>query len=186
MRHSICAALVACLAALPLYATETHSDRKAEPKAAAESGHRRMADRMKEKLGLNDEQAEKLDAAWQAHREAVKPLREQLHKALRKVHGQLEIEASDKDIQAALDQVEKARGSLRAEADQFKKTMEAMLTPTQREKMMRRGMAMGHSREGWRARGRDEDRGAHHGSEGRWGQGQDQESQEPAEPHEDD
>jgi len=156
MRHSICAALVACLAALPLYATETHSDRKAEPKAAAESGHRRMADRMKEKLGLNDEQAEKLDAAWQAHREAVKPLREQLHKALRKVHGQLEIEASDKDIQAALDQVEQARQSLRVETDKFQKTMETMLTPTQRakmlimhEKMMRRG---GHSQEGGRTR----------------------------------
>lgn len=119
---------------------------------------------------MNDDEAKKLDAAMQAHREAVKPLREALSKAVRKVHGLLEIEASDKDMQAALDQVEQARRSLLAETDKFQKAMEAMLTPTQRakmlvmrEKMMRRG---GGAHEGWRARDAKEDRGARHGAEG--------------------
>ncbi|MCX5796694.1 MAG: periplasmic heavy metal sensor [Elusimicrobia bacterium] len=182
MRHAICAALLASLAAVPLCAAETHNDRKADAKAAAESGHRRMADRMHEQLGLNAEQAKKVDAAIQEHRDAVKPLREALSKAVRRVHGLLEIEASDKDIQAALDQVEQARRSLLAETDKLKKTMETMLTPTQRakmlvmrEKMMRRG---GGAHEGWRARDSKEERGARHGAEGQKDRAGDQEPED--------
>ena len=183
MKHAIvCAAALASLLAVPLSATEGHKADKDHAKAVAESGHHRMADRMKEKLGLNDEQAKKLDAAWQEHRKAVESLQEQLHKALRKVHGELEIEAPDKDIQTALDQVEKARESLRAEADKLKKNMEALLTPTQRakmllmrEKMMRRGA---RGPEDWWARGHDEDRGERHGPEGWRGRAHDQEQEQ--------
>ena len=156
MKHVICATLLASLVAVPLCATKTHNNQKDDSKAATTSGHRRMADRMKEKLGLNDAQAKKLDAVSQEQRTAVKPLQEALSKAIRKINGLLDIEASDKDIQAALDQVEQARQSLRVETDKFQKTMETMLTPTQRakmlimhEKMMRRG---GHSQEGGRTR----------------------------------
>jgi Spy/CpxP family protein refolding chaperone len=143
---------------------------------AAESGHRHAAPWMKEKLGLNDEQAKKLDAAWQEHREAVKPLREQLHKALKKIHGVLEIEASDKDIQAALDQVEKARGSLRAETDKHKKIIEALLTPTQRAKMLVMREKMRHH--GMKERGHEG--GERRGFEGRkdWGHDQEQEQED--------
>jgi hypothetical protein len=198
MKYVICTTLLASLLAVPLSATEGHNADKNDAKAMSDSGHRRAADRMKEKLGLDDAQAKKFDAAWLEHRKAVKPLREQLHKALRKVHGELDIEASDKDIQVALDQVDKARESLRAETDQFKKTMDAMLTPTQRaqmlvmrEQMMRRGMAMEHGRRGfaldrrdegghedWRARDSREDRGDRHGPEGQKGWDHDQEQED--------
>jgi Spy/CpxP family protein refolding chaperone len=168
MKYALCTMLFASLLAIPLSASaapKTHDDSKTE----AKPGHHRMSERMKEKLDLTEDQAKKLEAAWQEHREAAKPLREKMHQALRKVHGALEMEASDQDIQAALDQVEKARGALRADSDKLKKTMEALLTPTQRakmlvmrEKMMRRGMEMGRDGRGhedWRAR----DQGERHG-----------------------
>ena len=163
MRHALCAALLASLVAVPLHAAEADNDHERGSKAATEPGHRRMADRMKKKLGMNDEQAKKLDAAFQGRQAAVKPLREALRKALRRVHGLLEIEASDKDIQAALSQVEQARKALRAENDKFQKTLETMLSPTQRakmlvmrEKMMRRGEG-GH--QGWQGRDSKKGRG---------------------------
>jgi Spy/CpxP family protein refolding chaperone len=166
MKQVICAALFASLLAVPLAATETPSADKSD-KAMAEQGHHRAAGFMKKKLGLSDEQAKKLETSWQERRKAVKPLMEQLRTALKKVHGELEIGASDKDIQAALDQVEKTRGAIRAAAEQSKKTMDSILTPTQRakmlvmrEKMMRHGMAMGLGRKGF-GRG-------HEGHEGSW------------------
>jgi Spy/CpxP family protein refolding chaperone len=154
---------------------------------------------MKEKLGLTDAQAKKMEAAWQEHWEAIKPLREQMRTARRKVHGELEIEAPDKDIQAALDQVEKTREALRAEGAQFKKTMDSMLTTIQRakmlvmrEKMMRHGLSMGrhgqqdcergwhegNDREGWRMGGHGDDRGERHGPEGWKGGDSDQEQED--------
>jgi Spy/CpxP family protein refolding chaperone len=200
MKHPICVVVLASLMSVPLSVMASPDTHKEDSQAAVESGQRRMADRMKEKLGLSDEQAKKLEAAWKEHREAVEPLREQLHKTLRKVHGVLEIEASDKDIQAALDQVEKARGALRAENERLKKTMETVLTATQRakmmvmrEKMMRHGMARGrgqrdsercrhggHGHGGWQEkRGRGEDRSWQHGSEDRedWAHDQEQEGE---------
>jgi len=183
MRYAFGIVLIGSLLAVPLTSTRSYaSEEKGESSAKAESGHHRMSGWMKEKIGLTSEQSKKLEAAWKEHREAVKALREQMHKAMKKVQGELEIEASDKDIQAALDQAEKARQALRGAGDKLRQAMDSVLTPTQRAKMlamrekkMDRGMMKGRGHEGcrhcWHRGGRHECRweGGEHGSRGAHG-----------------
>lgn len=148
--------------------------------------------RFKEKLGLTDDQVKKLEEARKAHWEAIKPLREQLKDAVRKVHGELEIKASNDDVASALAGVEKARKALRDENEKFKSAAAGILTPVQRAKLLvmrermkrrRHMMAMGRGRRGgewgnrrgcrgggedgggWEGRGRGEWRG-HDGMRG--------------------
>ena len=163
MKHAFRVAWIAGLLAVPLSAAASQAADKNQPNAQAESEHHHGW--MKEKLGLSDEQSQKVEAAWKGHREALKPLREQLRKAVKKVRGELDIEASDKDIQAALEQVAKARKALSAKEEELRQALDAMLTPAQRakmlllrEKMMRHGMMTKGKCHDGRPR-RDKDRG---------------------------
>src|SRR5207249_926602 len=88
-------------------------------RAAAAHEHEGMQKHMKEALGLSDEQSKKLESAHKAHEAAAKPLHEALEKAMRKLHGELEIEAPEADVQAALEKAQSAEKALRAEEEKM-------------------------------------------------------------------
>jgi Spy/CpxP family protein refolding chaperone len=77
----------------------------------------------------------KLKEAFKAGREAIKPLRRELRDAMTELRDKVEDKASDKELEASLAKVEKAREALRAEKMRFRKAMAAKMTPEQRAKM---------------------------------------------------
>jgi len=134
-------------------------------------GKGEFAARMKEKLGLDDAQAKKLEEAIKANREALKPVAEKLKAAMKKLHEQLKSKAADKDIKATLDEIAAARKEMAGAREKMQGVAEATLTPTQRAKMQ---LAMMRMREG---QGDRHGHGRHCGRErrhhhGDWGEGE--------------
>lgn len=109
-------------------------------KPAPEEREGRMAAKIKEKLGLSDEQAEKLKALRRAHRDAAESLRSELKASVRRLGDQLEDDASEKELSATLDKIKAGRKALREARDKFEADSSALLTPTQRAKLV---VAMG-------------------------------------------
>lgn len=101
----------------------------------------KMKERMKEKLGLTDEQADGLEDAMKAHHEAMKPLHRKLRDSMRKLEDQVEDGASDKDVAATLSAMDDARKALDAEREKLEAVFAKTLKPTQRAKMR---LALGH------------------------------------------
>ena len=159
MKRYICAALAAALLAPGIWAVSARAQEDAEP---AQSEHQdggkpdgaKMADRMKEKLGLTDEQAGKLKDAMKAHHDAMTPLGQQMKDAVKKLADQLKNKAADADILASLDALKAARKAMADENEKLQDALAGFLTPTQRGKMAV-GMAMRMHREhAERAKGR--------------------------------
>ncbi len=152
MNRMTCAALVVGLAvsgfAAPARAEDASQD---EPGSADHERHEWSASKLKDALGLSNEQVAKLDAAMKARAEAVKPLREQSKQQLEKLREQVKSKASDSDIQAALDQLEQTRKGMRDAMEKFKADAAAALTPTQRAKMALR--MVDNMKKGWHGRG---------------------------------
>lgn len=113
-----------------------------------EMGGKKMDGKMKEKLGLSEDQVKKLEAAKKARQEASKPLHEEIKKNMEKLRDQLKNKAGDKEIQVTLDQLEKSRAAMEAVNEKFKSETASFLTPTQRAQMLV-GM-MGRMKEGGR------------------------------------
>ncbi len=132
----------------------------------------RMAAKMKEKLGLSDDQAAKLKDAMKAHGEAMKPIGKQLKELMEKLHSQVEDKASDGDLKATLDALRNARKSMMDEQEKFHATVAGVLTPTQQAKFVlgaahemraRMGGRGGRGGRGERMRGRGgDDKGGDH------------------------
>lgn len=93
-------------------------------------------ERLREKLGISDEQAAKLKAARRATRDATGMARTELKAAMRKLKDQLEDKASEKELAATLERIAAARKAQRAEAEKFEAGLGAILTPIQRAKML--------------------------------------------------
>jgi hypothetical protein len=72
----------------------------------------------------------------QAERQAVKPLERDLRDAALKLKDLIEDESSDKDLQAGMDRVEKARKALEARREKFAKELEAKISVRERAAMM--------------------------------------------------
>ncbi|MDE2039822.1 MAG: hypothetical protein KGO96_08645 [Elusimicrobia bacterium] len=94
--------------------------------------------------------------AWQAEREALKPMRRQLRDAVLKLRDQLQDNASDQDLLASMSRVKQARSALQEQREKF---LEEHFTVKQRAQMMvrmaRRGQqAMGHGRRMRQGQGR--------------------------------
>lgn len=127
---------------------------RAEDKAdkpAQEEKHRGgMRAMFKEKLGLSDEQEAKLKGLRRAHREASESAKSELKAAMRRLGDQLEDKASEKELSATLDKIKSGRRALRDAQDKFEADSAAVLTPTQRAKMV---VAMGHRMKGGRGHG---------------------------------
>ena len=95
----------------------------------------RMERTMKEKLGLTDDQAVKLQAAWKAHKDAIKPLREQSKEAARKLESEIRDLSSEKEIQATLEQLDANRKAMTAERQKLEASTASILKPSQRAKL---------------------------------------------------
>jgi Spy/CpxP family protein refolding chaperone len=134
MKRLICAALAAALLVPGMWAL---SARAHDEKSEEHKGPRpEMGARMKEKLGLTDEQAGKLKDAMAAHGEAVKPLHRKMRDTTAKLTDQLQDKASDADIKATLDSMKATRAAMTAEEEKFHASLASFLTPTQQAKML--------------------------------------------------
>jgi DNA repair exonuclease SbcCD ATPase subunit len=105
------------------------------PEAMSAPEHESAAAKWKDKLGLTDEQVDKLKAAMKARREAMEPLVKQMKGSMKKLQDQVKAKSADADIQAVLDELEQARQGMRAAMEKFK-TDTAFLSATQHAKMM--------------------------------------------------
>lgn len=99
-------------------------------------GKEAFMDRMREKFGISEEQEAKLKAAKRARRDADAAVHADMGAAMRKLSDQLEDKASEKDLSATLDKIVAGRKAMRAEEDKFEAALTAILTPTQRAKML--------------------------------------------------
>jgi Spy/CpxP family protein refolding chaperone len=186
MNRSICAALAAVvILAGTLTSARAESDKKSEdgprPEWAA-----KMKKRMQERLELSDDQSAKLEAAFKSSREALKPLMEKARAANKKLKELVRGKGTDAEISAALKDCDAARKAVAEERRKLESSLSSFLKPRQiaklrlqRERMMRRRMAMGrHGGRGGRWSHRrhhrrhdgDEDRG---GKDGRGWRGND-------------
>jgi Spy/CpxP family protein refolding chaperone len=104
--------------------------------------------RMKEKLGLTDEQVKKLQALKEG-RDAMKGIRRELRDKMTKLGDMVEDKASEAQLAAALKEIDALEAKQKALMEKQKAEFEAILTATQRAKMMtmmhgrRMGMGMG-------------------------------------------
>jgi Spy/CpxP family protein refolding chaperone len=142
--------------------------RAEDAKAKPERGSR-MLEGMKDKLGLSDDQAGKLKAAFEAQKAAAKPVREQMKVSLEKLKWQVDSKADAKDISATLASVDQARKALRDQREKFAGSLSSILTPEQRAKMALHMMAP-RGRGGWSGHGGMKGGRHHdHGDKGRGG-----------------
>lgn len=179
MKRFIRAALAAAVlipGAWALNARAEGGDHDGPPPHEAGMMGEKMAEKMKEKLGLTDDQAAKFKAAMKAHGDAVKPLHEKLRDGMKKLHGQVEAKASDADIKATLDSLKSTRKDMEAAQEKLHAEVSTILTPTQQAKMLLGMMHRMHERMGE--------------GKGRWGRGEKGEKGErrgpPKEDHDDD
>lgn len=159
MKRYICAALAAALLAPGLLAVGARAQdddagtEMAEPHDAAKGNHPMMAERMKKRLELTDDQAAKFKDAMKARHDAMQPLWKQAKDDMKKLGEQLKAKAPDTEIQASLDSLKADHKAVAAEEDKFQDSL-SFLTPTQRAKLligatrMRRGGMRGHRAHG--------------------------------------
>jgi Spy/CpxP family protein refolding chaperone len=158
MKGIICAVIAAGLLAASPFAGRARAEEEGK------SGGKRaehMEKMMKERLGLSDDQAAKLKAAWEAEKTASKALREQAKEANRKLEEEVRGLASDKEIQATLDQLDAGRKAMAAEHQKLESSVASILKPYQRAKlrllmahMMKGRGRWGHGGRGGEERGR--------------------------------
>jgi Spy/CpxP family protein refolding chaperone len=101
--------------------------------------------RMKEKLGLTDEQVKKLKALKEG-RGDMKTVRRELRDKMAKLGDMVEDKASEAQLAAALKEIDALQAKMKASMEKQKAEFEAILTATQRAKMMTmhgRGHGMG-------------------------------------------
>ncbi len=111
--------------------------------------------KLKERLGLTDDQASKLKQAFEEHKAAVQPVIAQRREAMKKLQEQVKSKASDDEIKGTLAELEKTGDSLRQANEKLRADTKAILTPTQQAKMflgmahrMRRRLEMLRGRRG--------------------------------------
>ena len=166
MKGIICAVIAAgVLAAGPFVgrarAEDGGKDEGKRTEDRAESGDKRaeqLEKMMKERLGLSDDQAAKLKTAWTAEKTASKTLHEQAEEANRKLEEEVRGLASDKEIQATLDQLDAGHKAMAAEHQKLESSMASILKPYQRAKLRLMMGRMMKERGHW---GRHEDRDEH-------------------------
>src|ERR1035437_6486026 len=100
MKRYICAALAAALLMPGMWAVSARAQDDDAPPPEQSEHHEggkpdgaKMAEHMKKKLGLTDEQAAKFKDAMKAHGEAMKPLWQQAKDAMKKLAEQLKSKA---------------------------------------------------------------------------------------------
>jgi Spy/CpxP family protein refolding chaperone len=121
-------------------------------------------DRMKEKLGLTDDQVSKLKDLFKSQMEANKPLRDQMKIDVDTLQQKVDMKASDGDIKKLLDKLDAEQKQMQDSREKMKDQLRSILTPTQQAKMVlgmrKMGMGMmnrwkGHN--GWKKNGKGGD-----------------------------
>jgi Spy/CpxP family protein refolding chaperone len=166
MKRYLCAALAAALLTPGLWAVgaRAQEDDAMPAEHAEHQDGGKMSDKMKERLGLTDDQAAKLKDAMKAHGDAMKPIGQQMKDGIKKLADQIKNKASDADIQASLDALKASRKAMADEQEKFHDALASFLTPTQRAKMLV-GAAMKMHRE----RGEHGPKGPHRGADDKGG-----------------
>lgn len=135
MKQLIKATLVSVIIAGALFVPNAYTENK-EGGVKKMPHHEMTAEQWKEKLGITDEQAEKLKAAKNAKHEALKPLWEQSIESLKELRSHVENKASDEQIQVTLDKLTGVHKAIQTENEKFKSDTASFLTPTQRAKLL--------------------------------------------------
>ena len=132
MKRVIYAAVITMLAAGSLWTRAYAGDKgKNSQTPSVES----RAAQWQEHLGLSPEQSEKLQAAFKAEKDAMRPLRRELRDALAQLKDRVEDKAVDKDIVSALDRLEAAHKAIRIEEEKSQAQLATLLPPMARAKM---------------------------------------------------
>jgi Spy/CpxP family protein refolding chaperone len=161
MKNLVLAALASLvLTAGPVSARADDGKSGADQKPRAEWAAK-MKQRLKERLDLSDEQADKLEAAMKSSRDAMKPLWEKARAADRKL-SELVSAGTDAEVAAALKDADAARKDLTSERAKLEESLASILKPRQlaklrveRERMRHRRFAM--MRPGRHHRGEERD-----------------------------
>jgi Spy/CpxP family protein refolding chaperone len=126
MKRIICAVIAAGLLAAGARADE-----------GKDGGRRgeRIEKMMKERLRLSDDQSAKLKTAWTAEKATMKTLRERSKETARKLESEVRDLASEREIQATLDQLDANRKSMEDERQKLESSVASILKPSQRAKM---------------------------------------------------
>ncbi len=117
-------------------------------------------DKLKEKLGLTNDQAAKLKDVFKSQMEANKPLRDQMKIDVDTLQQKVDAKASDADIKKLLDKLETDNKQMQAGREKMKDQLRAILTPTQQAKMVLGMRKMGmmerwKDHHGWKKDGKD-------------------------------
>lgn len=92
---------------------------------------------MKQKLGLTDDQQQKMEAEMKRHGEAEKPLRQTMRDQMKKLADQVKAkDTSDADIETTLDAIKSTHQSMEQEEQAFHDAMGKILTPRQKASML--------------------------------------------------
>lgn len=138
MKRHIRAALAAALLAPCLLSVGVRAQDDAPPPSDQAARPRKDGDmgaRMKERLGLSDEQVAKFQDAMKAHRAAMKAQGQKVRAAIKKLAEDVKAKAKDEDITADLAALKDARRGMLDENGKFEDGLASFLTPTQRAKM---------------------------------------------------
>jgi Spy/CpxP family protein refolding chaperone len=125
------------LAAIISGAPRLHADDM--DKSAKPEGHEGWGEgrggRMKEELGLTDDQAKKMKEAHEADEKAMKPLMEKLKLDIDSLRLLVDKKAGDSDLKASLDTLKADHKAVEEQRGKQMEAMGAMLTPMQEAKM---------------------------------------------------
>jgi Spy/CpxP family protein refolding chaperone len=111
-------------------------DQGAPPDGNRNPGGDQMSEKIKERLGLSDEQFSKLKDARKAHEDVNKPLRHKAMEEMKKLGSELKAKADEKAVQATLDEIETTHQAIEDENRKFMSVTKTFLTPTQRAKLI--------------------------------------------------
>ena len=113
-------------------------------------------DRLKEKLGLTDDQAVKLKGLFKKQMEDTRSLRDQMRIDMDTLRQKVDMKTSDSEIKKLLDALSADRDKIEEGRRKMEKNLREILTPTQQAKflmgMRARGMEMMHRWKGMKGR----------------------------------
>ena len=93
-------------------------------------------EKMKEKLGLSDDQVSKLKALFKSQRSVTKPLRDKLKSDMDDLQKKVDAKASDADLKKVLDSLSDDRKNLEAARQKMVDQIREILTPLQQAKFV--------------------------------------------------
>jgi len=116
-----------------------------QPAAGDDGGHPQMGDggprgmnieKMKDKLGLTDDQVTKLKTLFESQKDANKALRDQMKIDLDTLQQKVDSKASDGDLKKALDALSTDKKAMDANRQKMEDQARQILTPSQQAKMV--------------------------------------------------